>query len=47
MKFNTDYNLPLNKPFKLPLLTIILRCIFEEDGKFYPQLYLDDCLYEV
>ena len=46
-KFNTDDNLALNKPLKLHLLTIIVRCIFEEDGKFYPQLYLDDCLYEL
>ena len=46
IKFNTDDNLPLNKPVKLHLLTIIVRCIFE-DGKFYPQLYLDDCLYEL
>ena len=40
IKFNTNDNLPLNKPLKLHLLTIIVRCIFEEDGKFYPQLYL-------
>ena len=39
MKFDTDDNLPLSKPLKLHLLTIIVRCIFEEDGKFYPQLY--------
>ena len=36
IKFNTDDNLPLDKPLKLHLLTIIGRCIFEEDGKFYP-----------
>ena len=47
IQFNTDDNLPLNKPVKLHLLTIIVRCIFEEDGKFYLQLYLDDCLYEL
>ena len=47
IKFNTDDNLPLSKPLKLHLLTINLRCIFEEDIKFYPQLYLDDCLYEL
>ena len=45
IEFNTDDNLPLNKPLKLHLLTIVVRCIFKEDGKFYPQLYLDDCLY--
>ena len=47
MELNTDNNLPLNKPLKLHMLTIIVRCIFEEDGAFYPQLYLDDCLYEL
>ena len=40
--FNADDNLPLNKPLKLHLLTIIVSCIYEEDGKFYGQLYLDD-----
>ena len=47
IQFNTDDNMPLNKPVKLHLLTIIVRCIFEEDGKFYLQLYFDDCLYEL
>ena len=28
IKFNKDNNLPLNKPLKLHLLTIIVRCIF-------------------
>ena len=46
-KCNTDNNLPLHKPLKLHLLTITVRCIFEEDYKFYPQLYLDACLYEL
>ena len=47
VKCNADDNLPLNKPLKLHLLTIIVRSIFEEDGKFYVQLYVDDCLYEL
>ena len=45
IKFNTD-NVPINKPLKMHLLTKTVRCIFEEDGQFYPQLYLYDCLYE-
>ena len=28
------------------MLIIIIRSVFEEDGKFYRQLYLDECLYE-
>ena len=47
IKFNTDDNLLLKKPLKIHLLTIIVRCIFQEYGKFYPQLYLNDCLYEL
>ena len=47
IKFDTDDNLPLNKQLKLHMLTIIVRSVFEEDGKFYLQLYLDDCLYEL
>ena len=46
-KLNTDDNLSLNKPLKLHLLTIIVRPIFEADNKFYPQLYLDNYLYEL
>ena len=34
IKFDTDNNLPLNKPLKLRMLTIIVRSVFEEDGKF-------------
>ena len=47
IKFNINDNLPLNKPLKLHLLTVIVRSIFEEDSKFYLQLYLDDSLYEL
>ena len=45
LKSNND--LPLNKPIKLRLLTIIIRCVISEDGKFYPQLFLSDALYEL
>ena len=47
IKFDTDDNLPLNKTLKLHNMTIVIRSVFEEDGKFYPQVYLDECLYEL
>ena len=37
----------MSKPIKLSLLTIIIRSVFSEDGKFYTQLFLDDALYEL
>ena len=47
IKFDTDDNLPLNKTLKLHNMTIIIRSVFEEDGKYYPQVFLDECLYEL
>ena len=47
IKFNSDDDLPLNKLLKFHLMTIIIRCVFSEDGKLYPQLFLDDTLYEL
>ena len=47
IKFNSDDNLPLNKQSKFPNMTIIIRSVFEEDGKLYPQIFLDDALYEL
>ena len=41
VKFDTDDNLPLNKTLKLHNMTLIIRSVFEEDGKFYLQVYLD------
>ena len=47
IKFDTDDNLPLNKPLTLRLLIILVRSVFEEDCKFYLQVYLDECFYEL
>ena len=45
--FNSDDDLPLNKPLKFYAMIIIVRSTFEEDSKFYPQVFLDDCLFEL
>ena len=47
IKFKSDDELPLNEILKLHMLTIIVRSVFEEDVKYYPQVFLDECLYEV
>ena len=46
INFDTDDDLPLNKPLNLHMLTIIVRSVFEE-GKCYPQVYLDKCFDEM
>ena len=47
IKFNSDDYLPLNKPLEFHNMTITIRSVFEEDGKLYPQVFLDDTLYEL
>ena len=42
IKFNSDDNLPLNKKLKLHNLTIIVRAVFEENDKYYPQIFLEN-----
>ena len=39
IKFDTDDDLRLNKPLNLHMLRIIVRSVFQEDGKLYPQVF--------
>ena len=44
---NIDDDIPLNKQLKFPTLTIIIRCVLQKNKKLYPQIYSDECLYEL
>ena len=39
IKFNSDDDLPLKKHLKFRSITIIYRTVFEESGKYYPQIF--------
>ena len=47
IEISTDGDLPLNKQLNFPILAIINRCVLQRDEKLYPQIYLDECLYEL
>ena len=47
IKFKSDGDLPLNTVLKFSVLTIVIRSVFEKDSKYYSQIFLDDCLYEI
>ena len=47
IRFNSDDDLSLNKSLKFRLMTITIRHVLEENGKLYPQVFLDDTLYEL
>ena len=29
------------------MLTVVVRSAFEEDGKYYPKFFTDECLHEL
>ena len=47
IKFNSDDELPLNKTIEILSMTIVVRAIFLENNKYYPQVFLDECLYKI
>ena len=47
IKFNSDDELPLNKTIEIPTMTIVVRAVFHENNKYYPQVFLDECLYKL
>ena len=47
IKFSSDDNLPLNKPLQFYNMTVTIRCVFSEDNKLYPQVFLDEALYSL
>ena len=46
IKFDSDDELPLNKMVEIPTTTVVVRAIFLENNKYYPQGFLDKCLYK-
>ena len=47
IKFDSDDDLPLKKQLNFPTKTIVIRSVFEDEGKFYQQIYLHECSYEL
>ena len=47
IRFSSDDNLPLNKPLKFHNITVTIRCVFSEDNKLYPQVFLDGALFSL
>ena len=47
IKSDSDDYLPLNKPIEIHDMTIVVRVVFHENSKYYMQLFLDECLYEL
>ena len=47
IKIDSDDSLPLNKVLKFHAVIINIRSVFERDGEYYPQIFLDDALVDL
>ena len=47
INFLTDDSLPLCKLKYFPIMTVVIRCVFKQDAIYYPQVYLENCLYQI
>ena len=47
IKFNLNNELPLNKTIEIPSTIIVVRAVFYENNKYYPQVFLDECLHKL
>ena len=47
IEFNLDDELPLNKRVEIPSMIIVVRAAFYENSKYYPQVFLDECLHKL
>ena len=47
IKFVSNDNLPVGKLIYFSTITVTIRCVFKQGDLFYPQVYLDDALYQM
>ena len=47
IKLKLDDELPLNKTIEINSMIIVVRTIFHKNHKYYPQVFLDKCLYKL
>ena len=47
IKFISNDDLPIGKLIHFPTITVTIRCVFKKEDFFYPQVHLDDALYQL
>ena len=46
LRVSSDVDFPLDTLIEFLMLIIFIDCVIEKDNKYYPEIYLDECLYE-
>ena len=46
LRFSSDVDLPLDTLIEFHMLTIFINGVIKKDNKYYPEIYLDECMYK-
>ena len=46
LRFSSNLDLPLDTLIEFRTLTLTISCVIKKDGKYYPEIYLDEGLYD-
>ena len=46
LRFSSNVDLPLDTLIEFHMLTVFINCVIEKGNKYYPEIYLDECLYK-
>ena len=47
IKINSNDELPLNKTIEIHSMIVVVIAVFYDNTKYYPQVFLDECLYKL
>ena len=47
IEFNSDNDFPLDKTLEFHRIVIVFRSVFHEGNKYYPQVFLNEFLYNL
>ena len=47
VNINTEDDLSLNESLKFLTMTVNINLVLQENNKLYPQIYLNECFYEL
>ena len=47
LRLSGDLELPIDKLIEFHSLTVVVRCVIKKRGKFYPEIYVDEGIFEV
>ena len=45
--YSDDDDLPLGKILSIPILSTVVKSVFQNENKYYPQIHTHECEYEL